>query len=339
MVDTDSPPVVKRTSWWKLAFNLFLLIGLVGIFAWQISKNWDGIVNYPWHELRWDLAGAALAVLLLCSLLDILIWNRALSWFAAPLPFSKVLPVFIWSNLARYIPGKVASLFVRAALGVEAGRKPVPVLAASALELALRTASALMVFVVCLPAWGQAGRADKATESFFASALVIIVVVMICAHPKIMMPVLNWGLRKIKQPPIAHTLRYRDVFALVGMELTRWVLIGTATFLLAWAIYPPARHALLALIGMANASWAAGFLSMTPGGLGVAEGVQFLVLSKSLRFDHEMALILPLSARLWSLLAEGLWALAALPLYAGWSRKSIWDRRRSAPALSGEPEE
>ena len=320
MVDTGSPPVVKRASWWKLAFNIILLLGLLGIFAWQIHKNWNDITAYPWYALQWSLAIAALLVLLLCSLLEILIWNRALSWFAEPLPFRKVAPVFIWSNLARYIPGKVASLFVRTALGMEAGRPAVPVLAASALELALRTASALIVFVVCLPAWGQVGRTDQDTESFFISALVIIVIVMICAHPKIMMPVLNWVLKKIRQPAIAHSLRYRDVLGLVGLEIGRWVLIGVSTFLLAWAIYPPARHALLALIGMANASWAAGFLSMTPGGLGVSEGIQFLVLSKSLRFEHELALILPLSARVWSLAAEGLWALAALPLYARWSR-------------------
>jgi len=344
MVDIGSRPAAKRPAGWKLAFNLILLVGLIGIFAWQIHNNWDGIVAYPWHALRWDLAGAALAVLLLCSLLDILIWNRALGWFCEPLPFRKVTPVFIWSNLARYIPGKVASLFVRAALGAEAERPPVPVLAASALELALRTASALMVFVFCLHAWGQVGRTDKDTESFFLSALAIIVAVMICAHPKIMMPVLNWVLKKIKQPVIAHSLRYRDVLGLVGMEIARWILIGVSTYLLAWAIYPPARSALLALIGMANASWAAGFLSMTPGGLGVSEGIQFLVLSKSLHFKHELALILPLSARVWSLAAEGLWALAALPLYYRWSRPGIAGvhvgcTQPPAPALSGKPDD
>jgi len=316
----ETLPLAKKSSGWKLAFNIVLMLGLVGIFVWQIKSNWKDIINYPWHDLRWDLAIAALLVLLLCSLLDILIFNRALSWFAEPLPFIKVVPVFIWSNLARYIPGKVASLIARAALGVEAERPAVPVLAASALELALRIASALTVFVVCLPAWGQVGRTDKATESFFISALVIIVAVMICAHPKIMMPVLNWGLKKIKQPPIAHSLRYRDVLGLVGMEISRWVLIGVSTFLLAWAIYPPAKTAMPALIGMSNASWAAGFLSMTPGGLGVSEGVQYLVLSTALHFKRELALVLPLSARVWSLAAEGLWALAALPLYARWSR-------------------
>jgi len=322
MVETTALPVRKRPSWWKLAFNLILLIGLVGIFAWQISKNWDGIVKYPWHELRWDLAGAALAVLLLCSLLEILIWNRTLSWFADPLPFSKVVPVFIWSNLARYIPGKVASLFVRAALGVEAERHPVPVLASSALELALRTASALLIFVVCLPTWGHAAQAAKSTEVLFIVGIIIILAVFTCAHPKIMMPALNWGLKKIKQPPIIHTLRYRDILSLVGMEIVRWILIGVALVLLSIAIYSPSRHAVIALIGLANASWAAGFIFMTPAGLGTAESIQYIVLERSLHFLPVAATIIPVAVRIWSLAAEGLWALAALPLYARWSRSA-----------------
>jgi|GEM_PF-1677067 len=339
MVETAALPVRKRPSWWKLALNLVLLFGLIGIFAWQISKNRDGIVKYPWHELRWDLAGAAFAVLLLCSLLEILIWNRALSWFADPLPFRKVMPVFIWSNLARYIPGKVASLFVRAALGVEADRPPVPVLASSALELALRTASALLVFVVCLPTWGHVAQTDKKTEILLIIGLVIIVAVFTCAHPKIMMPALNWSLKKIKQPPVVHTLRYRDILGLVGMEMIRWILIGMALVLLSMAIYSPARRAVIALVGLANASWAAGFIFMTPAGMGTAEYIQYIVLNGSLHFLPAAASIIPVAARVWSLAAEGLWALAALPLYARWSRESTWGRRRPAPALSGKPEE
>ena len=321
MDETEKLPAVKRPSWWKIAFNIVLVLGLIGAFVRELYKNWDGIIAYPWHLLNWELAMAAMGELLFCSLLEILIWNRALGCFVEPLSFVKVVPVFIWSNLARYIPGKVASLFLRTALGVEAGRPAVPVLATSALELALRTASALLIFIICLPAWGQTGRTDRNTELFLITAIVIIAVVMVCAHPKISMPVLNWGLKKIKQPSIAHRLRYRDILGLIVLEMIRWVLVGISVFLLAWAIYPPARYAMLALIGMANASWAAGFLSLAPGGVGVAEGVQILVLSKSLGFPHEVALILPVSARVWSLAAESLWALAAWPLYARWSRK------------------
>lgn len=316
----ETLPFAKKSSRWKVVFNLLLLVGLVGIFAWQVSNNWDNITQYQWQNTRWDLAVAAFVVLLICSLLDILIWNRALSWFTQPLPFIKVMPVFIWSNLARYIPGKVASLFLRTALGMEAERPPVPVLASSALELALRIASALLIFVVSLTTWGHVAQTDRKTETLLIIGIVIIVTVFICAHPKIMMPVLNWGLKKIKQPQIDHTLRYRDILGLVGMEITRWVLVGISFVLLSMAIFPPARHAVVALIGLANASWAAGFILMTPAGMGPAEYIQYIVLGKSLHFPTAAASIIPVASRVWSLAAEGFWALAALPLYARWSR-------------------
>lgn len=314
MVEIGAQPLAKKSSPWKLLLNLLVLFGLVGIFAWQIKKSWPEIVSYPWHHLRWELAGAAFAILLLCSLFEILIWNRSLSWFTESLPFQQVTPVFIWSNLARYIPGKVASLVLRAALAVEFNRPPVPVLAASALELALRTASALLIFIVTLPTWGHSVQSDAG--SLLKTAVVIIAVVIVCAHPRIMIPVLNWGLKKIKQPPVERTVRYRDVLGLLGAETVRWLLYGLAYVLLACAVYPPAKHAVVALIGVANASWAAGFIGMTPGGMGWAEWVQKTVLGSSLHFQIAVSLILPVLMRLWSLVAEGLWALAAWLLYS-----------------------
>jgi len=318
MPETGTLPAAKKSSPGKLWLNVLLLIALVGVFAWQIHSNWPEVVKYPWHGLRWEWAMWAFAGLLLCSLCDIIIWNRALGWFTESLPFAQAVPVFIWSNIARYIPGKVFSLLVRAGLGHHYQRHPVPVLAASVLELAVRLASALMVFLFTLPTWQQPPESHM--ESLLIMLACIVVVLMIGAHPRIMLPVLNWGLKKIKQHPIERRVRYRDVLWLLAAETVRWLAYGGAFLLLACAVYLPSAHVPFALIGIANAAWAAGFVGMAPAGLGLAEIVQKIFMG-ALGFPIAVSLILPVLMRMGSLAAEGIWALVAWPLHISCSRR------------------
>ncbi|HEY3379765.1 MAG TPA: hypothetical protein VGL77_20000 [Armatimonadota bacterium] len=305
----EAVPLTKRPAGWKLALNLALPVILLAVFAWQIHKSWPDIRDYNW-ALRWDLVALALVVLLINSALEVAIWNRTLAWFTDVLPFRLAVPVYIWSSLARYIPGKVASLVIRAGLAKEANRDIVPVLASSTVELALRTASGLFLFLVALLVWHI-----SASTKMLAPALAVIPLVLICAHPKIMLPVMNWALVKIKQPTITHTLGYGEVLGIFAATVIRWAFYGFAFALLACAIYPTAADHIPVLIGTAAGSWAAGFVGMSPGGLGLAEWVQKVILQESLHFPLEVALVLPVLFRLGTLLAEGAWALVSVVLW------------------------
>lgn len=302
------PDTPKRTPAWKIGAHVLLFVGLVAIFAWQIKKNWAQIIHYNW-QLNWELAALALLALLVCSLLDCLIWNRTLGWFTDPLPFRQLVPVYIWSYLARYIPGKVGSLVLRVALALEYGREAVPVLASSVVELALRTAAALLLLLVSLSGWGAAVATAK-MPSLMKYSVLLIPLVLVCAHPKVMLPAMNWGLRKIKKPQITRQLHYFEVLGVMVAECLRWVLYGVAFFLLACAVFPAASDHALALIGAAAGSWAGGFIGVSPGGLGVSEAVLVFCLT-SLHFPAAIGLALPFLARLWTLIGEALWALAA----------------------------
>ncbi|HEX2951969.1 MAG TPA: hypothetical protein VHV83_20740 [Armatimonadota bacterium] len=308
-VDLTPSVTSKRPSWWKMAINIALPVGLVGIFAWQIYKNWPAIKDYQW-SLHWGIAVLGIAVLLLNSCLEIMIWNRTLSWFTTPLTFTQAAPVYIWSSLARYIPGKVASLFVRVALTNELQIDLISVLASSTVELALRTASGLFLFIIALVLSGA-----KTGMTLYIAPVVVIPLVLICAHPKVMLPVMNWALKKIKQPTIERTLRYREVLGIFVATIVRWCIYGLGFALLAWAIFPQAIHHVPVLVGTASGSWAAGFIGMSPGGIGLAEWVQNAILQGTLHFPKEIALILPVLFRLGTLVAEGSWALVAIFLW------------------------
>ncbi len=306
--EVEAQPAKKRSSW-KIYFNIALALGLVGIFAWQLHKDWPEITAYPWHP-DVTIAGLALLLLLVCSWLDILIWNRTLGWFDRELPFVKVAPIYIWSYLARYVPGKVASLLLRVALAREMGRSPAPVLAASAAELALRTASAMFIFLVALLVWGI-----QIAHNAVVIMIIIIPIILLAAHPRLMIPVMNWVLVKMKKPIITRTLRYREVLGVIAALMVRWVVFGISFAMLAWSVYPPAATHIPVLAGTAAGSWTVGFISMLPGGVGVMELMQKVIMQQTLKFPVEVALVIPVFSRLWTLIAESLWALAAVFLW------------------------
>lgn len=308
-IEQLSSATMKRPSGWKLAMNIALPILLIAVFAWQIHKSWPAITGTPW-TIHWGPSALALVLLLVNSCVEIFIWNRTLRWFTEPLSFRLAVPVYIWSSLARYIPGKVASLIVRVGLATEVKRDIVPVLASSTVELALRTASGLLLFLLALVVSGNTNE-----RSLLVGPLVIIPLVLICAHPRIMLPAMNWALKQVKQAPITHVLSYGEVLGIFLATVVRWVIYGLAFALLAWAIHPAAIKHVPVLVGTASGSWAAGFIGMSPGGAGIAEWIQNIVLEGALKFPERVALLLPIFFRLTTLLAEGLWALVAIPLW------------------------
>ena len=202
-----------------------------------------------------------------------------------------------------------ATRVLRVALALEYGRTAVPVLASSVVELALRIASALLLLLLSLPGWAAPAHNDKLSLLLKTSA-VIIPLVLVCAHPKVMLPAMNWGLKKINKPLITRALRYSEVLGVLALECARWVLYGLAFLLLASSVYAAAWNHPLALIGVAAGSWAGGFIASSPGGLGFAEVLLGLCLT-ALGFPPQMAVVLPLLARFWTLIGEALWALAA----------------------------
>jgi hypothetical protein len=310
-VETPSPPV-KRQARWKLALNISLPIILLAIFAWQFRKDWPAIKLYHWH-ISWTLALLSLLIMGLNSLLETLIWNKTLGWFAEPLSFAKAVPVYIWSSLARYIPGKVASLAVRAGLGIEAGSEVVPILASSTVELALRIAGSFIMALLIFMAPGS-----HAVRRLMYLAFAIIPLVLFFAHPKVMIPIMNWLLCKIKQVPINRQLSYGDVLFVLAATLFRWALYGLGYTLLVRAVCGISWSHLPVLAGTGAGAWGAGFLGMSPGGLWWMEFVQRTMLHDALLLESALATMIPALFRLETLVAEGLWALAAVFMRNTW---------------------
>ena len=304
----QTPPQKKNLI--SLLTSILLPILLIGIFAYQIHKDWEKIVNFSW-EFDATFAGISISLLLINTAMEVGIWNKTLNWFTKSLPYRLAIPAYVWSSLARYIPGKVASLIIRMGLTGQVNVPMIPMLAASTVELAVRTASGFFMLLIAFLI------VKTGEKSIIIMAISVIIVVLIVAHPKIMIPIMNWFLRKIKQPEIVVIPKYRNILLVFGLNILRWIIYGSAFAMLCAAIYKITLSQFIPMIGISPGGWAAGFVFLTPGGLGIAEWIQNFGLKQLLKLPQELAIILPVLFRLSTLLAEGIWSLVAMPLWGG----------------------
>ena len=91
-----------------------------------------------------------------------------------------------------------------------------PVLASSVVELALRTASALLIFICVFMVWGVSVAQWK-----IAVAVLLLALTLVCAHPRIMLPIANFVLRKLKKTPINRALRPTSLSGIPSLAIRR----------------------------------------------------------------------------------------------------------------------
>jgi len=288
------------------ALQIAIVLVILGFLIAQVVRNWRQVSGYHWHASPGWVAVSFLLLLMTLGL-DAVIWRLALRMFQAPLGFRAAARIWFPALIARYIPGKVASLALRIWLSEREGVSPYRAGGAAFFEIALRVMAALIVFGASLPFWPSIDDINR-----LAALVIIVPAGVIALHPRLLQRALNLVLKVLKRPAVMVPFRFRDVMLLLGLLCGRWILFGFSFARFAAAIAPDLWAHLPAIIGMCSISWAAGFLSLlAPAGLGVYEGVLTLALGQYVLAP--IAIVTALLGRLWTVAAEVTW-LAALPL-------------------------
>lgn len=288
------------------AAQALIVLLILGFLIAQVVKNWRQVQAYEWQASPGWVAVSFLLLLVTLGL-DVVVWMAAVRLFQSPMGFRACARVWFPALIARYIPGKVASLAVRIWLAEREGMPPYRAAAAAFLEIVLRVMAALIVFGLSLPFWPSVSGMSR-----LAALLVIVPVGLVALHPRLLQWALDVALRMLKRPAVVVPFRFRGVLLLLGLLCLRWLLYGVAFARFAGAIAPDLWEHVAAIIGMASVSWVAGFLFvLAPAGLGVNEGVLTLALGQYVLAP--VATVTALLGRLWAVAGEVTW-LAAVPL-------------------------
>jgi uncharacterized membrane protein YbhN (UPF0104 family) len=304
-----------------LIVKIIVLLAVAWLVGKQVYKAWTDVeaekitVNWAWGAV----SAAACAGSMLTSAL---IW-RWLAWQMGErhsgrhLKTGPLVGAYTFSQMGKYIPGKVALLAMRIE---RAGRVGMPVgvcTLATLLENALYVISGGLVgltsLVRILKELYDEGHIGEWVRQYQGVVLVLAIVgLFVGSSPKVFYGLVNVLLRKMKKPEVAPEQRLRMpviVLAVLGF-VPCWAFGGVALWATARSVYPLNPADCLWFAGAYALSVILGMVFLTPGGLGVREAVLFaaIMLQLSPAVGHaeavKMAGIVSLLQRLFQVIAE-----------------------------------
>lgn len=275
LLPASRPRKIKR---WLYGALFVIVLAAVGYaIAQQLAA-----VEWSTLRLQWPLIAAAACLMLLSKVLSLGAFRAMLRPFCPDVHW-RLLVVATWlPQLGKYIPGKVATvagmvwLLRRYGLGVESAAAAAVLISALSALVGLMLSMPMTLMEPIRSLWPQA--------YIFGTAMLIVA--LICLHPKVLKALLNFLLGLLRRPVIKVTPRPGDFFEGIAYNLLQWILVGLALWLVAAGIALPGRERVELLIGqaplfVASSSLAAtiGFLAVfAPAGIGVREGILLVVL-------------------------------------------------------------
>jgi uncharacterized membrane protein YbhN (UPF0104 family) len=300
---------VIRSPWVKLLAALIV----AAFWAILIRRQLTALNSYTWNIappyllLALGCAAGYFGGLALC-------WSLLLSAMTtAKLNLATASRIWLMSMISRYVPGNVWHIVSRAAMAARLGVSAPLVVASATIEQGLTLAAAFGIVAATLPWWPEAALLTMDSRISRQIWLPILVLGLLLLHPHILGRVLRWMSKLTKRPELAWNYHYPTMLALLlgygattvlqGFALAA-VLAGTTTFSIAQVPFA---------LGAAALAWALGYLSfLTPGGLGVREGVLAALLAQIMPVPAAIvaSVIFRLICTLGELVAVGVaWAL------------------------------
>ena len=266
---------------------------------------------------------------LICSFGAILFyWSTYLYPFATLLsgvtgqhvPFRAAFTLFHLANITRYLPGRIWGVVRLLSLSERFGLSKTAVGSSLTLHVGIETALGGLIgtSLIFLPKTRETalGMIHKISAH---TTLLSLVCIGILIGTLFLMPTLSSKARQflktlrdtgmpLFQEPFRH--QWLNIFA---SHIFLWICQGIAFFLFVRSFVPMAWMDVGILTACFAFAWVIGFLSfLTPGGLGVREGLLSLLLSSYM--PAPQATLIALICRVWMLSAEIVLASVALAL-------------------------
>ena len=278
------------------------MFGALYVLGLRLREQWPLIASDLSRMRVLPASGALLATLALLLLMSAG-WTFALQAVGGSIGMYNGFSIYYRTSIFRYLPGAVWHLPGRAYLCQQQGIS-LKIFAQSAfLELFFLLGSG-----VILAGWGMAVYLSR-PEFLALSVAAVGVLGLVIAWPERLLA-LVW--RQTLQPGVIHR---RVLLVMLLVYTAVWFAYGGAIALLLYALPGTQPPSLLTMVITNTTAWAAGFLSLSPAGLGVRE----LGLSVMLGADlSAAAVVASLTQRVMELCLEGLlWGMAKL---VAWNR-------------------
>lgn len=289
--------------------------GLVAYFMARVLVDGAGALGRA--DLQLSAATFLLSVLvhLGARFIDMVGWQMLLVGGGSRLPLRRVARIYATSEVVRFLPGGALHLAARYRLGLKEAIRPDVIVTVMLLDLALRAATGVAVFLVSLAWWPSIPR----------DAQLLLLLVPLCAlglHPRMLAFGMRVLQRVMRRPETGVILPYAAVVRATLVYAAAWVVRGASFVLLYRSLVDFPMELAIASTGVFAISWVVGVaVPFAPGGLGVREAVGASLLA---RLGAPVPALVMIAVRVQSLLVEA----ASAVVVVAWDSLSS---RRGAP--------
>jgi len=273
------------------------IFGFLGRMVW---KDWSQVKD---ASFTFDVFLLFMSTLIFAFSYFVQIW----AWYLITLKLGVALSApdtlksWFYSQLGKYLPGKVWLLLSRFYFYGSKGKSKKSVSIALYFEMATMIGAACLIFLAVLIfhkekwsycSWRQLGWLLPLVLLGFASL-----------HPRVLQKISNWALVRFKREPLSFSFSYADILWILFVCIISWMVGGVGFYFFVDSVYPVTPDHIPFLTGALAISSTLGLIALfAPSGLGVREGA--LVYLLSFLMATPVAVIISVLTRIWMTLIE-----------------------------------
>lgn len=293
--------------------GILLAVFILGFMVKEFVKNWQ--------EIRPYLVNVNIGVLIIAVILYAAAflatgynWSYLLWRMDDKAGRKEYLHIHMVSALARYIPGGIWNIVGKAYMCTEKGVEKSATTASMILEYVFQIISSGLFLLFFLPVLMKNLLTPVLTVLFILA--VILVILLLPWAVRLGTRILG---RVFKEDLSGMQMKNRYVYQILIQYVAVWLFTGFGLIILVLAFENISGLQGLYLMLSYPVSWVAGFLSPSPNGMGIREGVLSILLGSS--YSYELLLLITLTTRIWTILGE-------VVAFAGFEAYYFLSRRR-----------
>ena len=311
----------------RVLMGAFYAVVLVCFVHYLRGVDWTELQSLPVEPIFLILA---LPISMGTRFLLSAVWMSLIRQYGEDIPhYSQLNYVYAKSWLGRYIPGNVAWVASKVFFAGQHGIRKGVLGVTAVIEVGVQLLSALALAFLLL---GVSGRFSHVNLDIRVLAGVAFFGILLMLIPPIFNRCISAAMRLIRRTELSHTyhLGNRAFFQFFGQYCAIHLLGCLPYYLLVRSVWPVMGLDELAFLsGVHLLAGALGVLVVfAPGGLGVREGVQVILLAPVL--PDEIVLVVIVLARVWAMSLDLLFFLISLAMV---SRKSDLGQQQGQPIL------
>jgi len=215
--------------------------------------------------------------------------------------FRETLESWFYSQLGKYLPGKVWLLLSRFYFYESKGKSKKAISIALYFETVTIIGAACLIFLAALIFHNEKWPISPWGQSLWLFPLLLLGFVSL--HPRVLQKIINWVLIRFKREPLSLSISYSDILWILFVCIISWIVGGVGFYFFVNSVYPVAPQTILFLTGALAISSTLGLIALfAPGGLGVREGALVYILS--FMMATPVAVIISVLTRIWMTLIE-----------------------------------